>query len=100
MTAGWLHHIDLTVSEMAQSLAFYDRVLPLMGFRRIADCDEGPLWAGQSMEIGLQPARPGSSKLRHDRYAPGLHHVAFGAPSTAEVDGLKLEYVYTSAWPA
>ena len=136
MATGWLHHIDLTVSDLPRSLAYYAWVLPLMGFERIADCEEGPLWAGQGMELGLQAARPASRSARHDRYAPGLHHLAFGAPTRAAVDrlhgelvkfgveildapalyeryapdyyavffadpdGLKLEYVHTSKWPA
>jgi catechol 2,3-dioxygenase-like lactoylglutathione lyase family enzyme len=133
MAPGWLHHIDLTVSDLPRSTVFYDRILPLMGFRRIDDCAEGPLWAGAGMELGLQPAQ---AAVRHDRYAPGLHHLAFGAPARADVDrvhaelvklgvpildppalyerytpgyyavffsdpdAIKLEYVYTPAWPA
>jgi catechol 2,3-dioxygenase-like lactoylglutathione lyase family enzyme len=90
MAQGWLHHIDLTVSDLARSTAFYDRVLPFMGFRRIDDCAEGPLWAGAGMELGLQPAK---AAARHDRYAPGLHHLAFGAPSRADVDRVHAELV-------
>ena len=86
MAAGWLHHIDLTVSDLDRSRAFYDRVLPLLGLERIADCNEGPLWAGQRMELGLQQARAEACEVRHNRYAPGMHHIAFGAPSRADVD--------------
>ena len=93
MAAGRLHHIDLTVSDLPRSLAYYVRVLPLMGFERIADCDEGPLWAGQSMELGLQAARHATRGARHDRHAPGLHHLAFGAPSRADVDRVHGELV-------
>jgi catechol 2,3-dioxygenase-like lactoylglutathione lyase family enzyme len=35
------------------------------------------------LELGLQAAR---SPAAHDRTAPGLHHLAFGAPSRAAVD--------------
>ena len=38
-----------------------------------------------AVEMGLQPARP-ASRRAHDRYAPGLHHLAFGAPDRAAVD--------------
>jgi len=86
VASGSLHHVDLTVSDMGRSLAFYDRVLPLLGFERLRDSDDGPLWAGRSMEFGLQQARAGSRAVRHDRYAPGLHHLAFGAASRADVD--------------
>lgn len=84
---GWLHHLDITVSDLARATEFYDRVLPLMGFTRGADCFEGPVWAGVQVEIGLQRAR-GAPPREHDRYSPGLHHVAFGAPDRAAVDRL------------
>jgi len=89
MTAhGAIHHIDITVRDMAHSTAFYDSVLPLMGFQRFPDAPEGPLWAGESVEFGLQSAR---SATPHDRYAAGLHHLAFTAPSRAAVDTLHVQ---------
>lgn len=80
---GRVHHLDLTVADLAVATTFYDGVLPLMGFRRIADAAEGPIWSGESVEIGLQAAR---RPRPHDRYAPGLHHLAFEAPSRHDVD--------------
>ncbi len=85
-SSGFVHHIDLTVRDMARSTAFYGEVLPLLGLTRIADCAEGPLWRGQSFELGLQAARGPGLARTHDRYSPGLHHLAFGAPSRAAVD--------------
>ncbi len=85
MAGGAIHHIDLTVRDLARSTLFYDRVLPLLGFRRIEDAPEGPIWAGLSVEVGLQVARA-SSPTSHDRYAPGLHHLAFTASSRESVD--------------
>jgi catechol 2,3-dioxygenase-like lactoylglutathione lyase family enzyme len=82
---GWIHHIDLTAADVDAATAFYDRVLPLIGFERRPDCEDGPIWAGARVEIGLQGARPGSARS-HDRYSPGLHHLAFGAPDAAAVD--------------
>jgi len=84
---GAIHHIDLTVSELGEATRFYDRVLPLLGFRRIPDCPEGPLWAGAQVELGLQAARSDGSRP-HDRHSPGLHHLAFTAPSREAVDAL------------
>jgi catechol 2,3-dioxygenase-like lactoylglutathione lyase family enzyme len=87
---GWLHHIDITVSDLGRSTEFYGRVLLLMGFRRMADVPEGPIWAGTRLEIGLVQARPASIRT-HDRYSPGLHHFAFGAPDRAAVDQVHQE---------
>jgi glyoxylase I family protein len=80
---GAIHHLDLSVRNAADSTAFYDRILPLIGFRRDADVPEGLIWVGAHVEIGLQTAR---SDTPHDRYSSGLHHLAFTAPSRASVD--------------
>jgi len=84
---GAIHHIDITVSDLGRALEFYDFTLPLMGFRRIEDSDEGPLWAGARVEVGLQAARTHST-AGHDRHSPGLHHLAFTAPTREAVDAL------------
>ena len=84
---GAIHHIDITVRDPERALEFYDFVLPLMGFHRIADADEGPLWAGAQIEVGLQTARSDSAAA-HDRRSPGLHHLAFTAPAREAVDVL------------
>jgi hypothetical protein len=34
-TRGAVHHIDLTVGDLVPSTAFYDQLLPLIGFRRL-----------------------------------------------------------------
>lgn len=84
---GAIHHIDITVRDSARALDFYAFALDRMGFRRIADVPEGPLWAGAQVEVGLQSARAGASAA-HDRYSPGLHHLAFSAPTREAVDSL------------
>jgi catechol 2,3-dioxygenase-like lactoylglutathione lyase family enzyme len=90
--SGAIHHLDLTVCDLDRSTAFYDRVLARLGFRRIPDCPEGPLWAGAQVEVGLQAARPEKARP-HDRYSPGLHHLAFTAPTRAAVDALHRDLV-------
>ena len=41
-----------------------------------------------NISIALHPARPAAWTREHDRYAPGLHHLAFNAESREDVDGL------------
>lgn len=87
MASGRIHHLDLTVTDLARSTTFYDQVLPLVGFVRRPDCAEGPLWGSTGQEIGLQEARPADGMLlEHDRWMPGLHHLAFAADAREEVD--------------
>ena len=95
--AGSLHHLDLAVSSLERSTAFYASWLPSVGFQRIEDCPEGPLWRGDRFELGLQAASASGAAQRHDRYTPGLHHLAFDAPSKAAVDRLHLSLVELGA---
>lgn len=93
MAKGDISHIDLTVTDAKRSVAFYDAVLKYLGF-------QGGPFQGDGREVGgwLNPAtgfnisihlaKPQSADTRHDRYAPGLHHLAFDADSREDVDGL------------
>lgn len=91
MTArGLVSHVDLTVTDVARSERFYDRVLGHLGFRRLEGSPDPCWWmryaSGVAWGIALQAARPESRGKAHDRYAPGLHHLAFHAESRADVD--------------
>jgi glyoxylase I family protein len=86
-----LHHVDLTVSDLARAKRFYKPVMEYLGFRMTENTaqDLGFAPAGEnSIGIVLHPAKPESRAKRHDRYAPGLHHLAFNATSRDQVDGL------------
>ena len=85
---GLVHHIDLTVTDKSRSRVFYDAVL---GYRRSADYDHGSDWdrAGEPFHsIGIIEARGDGANRTHDRYSPGLHHLAWTADSRDDVDAL------------
>jgi catechol 2,3-dioxygenase-like lactoylglutathione lyase family enzyme len=90
---GSIHHLDLTVKDPWSSRPFYEAVLGFMGYRVVREDKRGFDWelaeaAGGPMSIGLMQAEgPGRERL-HDRYAPGLHHVAWRAASRHDVDRL------------
>jgi catechol 2,3-dioxygenase-like lactoylglutathione lyase family enzyme len=86
MAAGWFHHIDLTVSDLERSREFYERLLPHLGFRRVEDSFGVPVWRGKGCELALITAHADKRDRPHDRYSPGLHHLAFGADSREDVD--------------
>ena len=94
MLRGWINHLDLTVSDLAVSVPFYDALLGHLGFERLADAPgDRPVWHATDTRlrlfgIGLCAARPEQRGKAHDRFAPGLHHVAFHAASRDDVDGL------------
>ena len=90
---GPIDHVDLAVSSLERSLTFYRGLLRPLGYVR-----EGPI-RGERGEvvvyleqvagggaIGLREAQSRTDGVPHDRYAVGLHHIAFTASSRAMVD--------------
>ena len=81
-----IEHLDLTVSDLARSVDFYERILPVLGFRRLADDPDNVRWANARLTIGLRAAESGQRRTAFNRYRAGLHHVALKALSRADID--------------
>ena len=96
MARGSINHLALTVSDLARSSEFYDRVLGFMGYARVEVPAETQqlmntrlhAWASPSGSITLRPAGAEFADKRHDRKAAGLNHVAFNADNRADVETL------------
>jgi len=84
---GLVHHIVLTVRDPDRSFPLYDLVLTALGYRK---SERGFDWElatpSGSHSIHLGRASEDRAKDRHDRYSPGLHHLAWGVDSREEVD--------------
>ncbi|OKH41985.1 bleomycin resistance protein [Calothrix sp. HK-06] len=90
MKLGTFNHIALTVTNLARSEAFYDKLLGFMGYKQAEKNENFILWANShnGAVITISPSNPQSSNKFHDRYSPGLHHLAFGADSRDDVNKL------------
>jgi catechol 2,3-dioxygenase-like lactoylglutathione lyase family enzyme len=81
-----IDHIYIAVSDLKASESFYDRVLrDTLGFRKnsfVLMADPHIQYFNRHFGFVLRPAR---SPVRHDPYAPGLHHFCLRVDSPAEV---------------
>lgn len=85
---GVVHHIDLTVRDLAVAAPFYEALLGFLGYRRVKKEPALHVWDlirdGEVVSgVALRSAR---SDREHDRYTAGLHHLAFHAADRADVD--------------
>ncbi len=87
-----LDHLDLVVSSLDRSLAFYRELLRPLGYvnesRIEGERGERVVYLGTGAlgSVGLRAARSRAHDVPYDRYGVGLHHVAFAASSRGTVD--------------
>ncbi len=84
-----IDHIYITVSDLARSEFFYDRVLlGALEFRKNSFALAGDphiQYFNKLFGVVLRPAR---SKAEHDPYSPGLHHLCLRVESAADVQAV------------
>jgi catechol 2,3-dioxygenase-like lactoylglutathione lyase family enzyme len=87
---GRVHHIDLSLRDIAAAEPLYDLVLTHIGYRQGKRYPRGggewDLPDGTS--IGISPTMGPHADRAHDRYSSGLHHLAWSATSHEDVDAL------------
>lgn len=92
-------HIDLSVSDPAAAIPFYEVFFEALGWFRFrfdhpeftGDSPRRAAWfvkypGGGLFGIEVRTADPDKCDVPLDRYRPGLHHMAFHAESAAAVD--------------
>lgn len=92
MARRGLHHLDLVVSSLERSLPLYRELLRPLGYTS-ADAVVGErgeaVWyldgEGVGASVSLREAQS-EAAAPYDRYAVGLHHLAFEAESREAVD--------------
>ena len=95
-----IDHIQITVQDMSTAVPFYDQLMPLLGFdpkRRVnATIEKHALhvveYSHPRLAFAISSPRSAFTGEKVHRRKPGsLHHLAFKAPSRAEVDRLHRE---------
>ena len=85
-------HLDLVVSDLERSLAFYRGLLEPLGFTRASEIEgergERVVYLGGTggPSVSLRERQSDAHATPYDRYAVGIHHLAFAAASREQVD--------------
>lgn len=88
MKLGSIDRIALTVKAIERSEVFYNALLGFMGYEQGEKTEHLILCASSNGVITISPSNPESIDRHHDRYSPGLHHLALSADSREDVDRL------------
>lgn len=95
-----IDHIQITVRDLDVAVAFYDRLMPLLGFdpakrtRAFVESHQLDVVEYQHPRLGFalnSPRAAVAGDVAHRRRPGSLHHLAFRAESRAQVDALHLE---------
>jgi len=89
MEVNGIAHVEVTVTDFEQCVAFYRRLLPFMGLRHVVyDNDEYFYCIGGRTGFALRRAAEQYRGLHFDQTRPGLHHVCFRARSREDVEAV------------
>ena len=82
MRSTGVHHVDLVVSDLDRSLAFYRALLGPLGWHGVSQApgERGETihyLYGPGSSVGLRQAPDPAAGMPVDRYRIGLHHVCF-----------------------
>jgi catechol 2,3-dioxygenase-like lactoylglutathione lyase family enzyme len=85
---GLLHHVEINVSDLARSRAFWAWLLGELGYMLYQDWPEGVSWKlGATYLVFVQTPQEHLHRPYHRR-GTGLNHLAFHARSREHVDRL------------
>jgi len=89
MEINGIAHIVITVSRFEECVAFYRRLLPFLGLRKIVhDRDDYFYCIGGRTGFGIMRSAENNRHQHFDQTRPGLHHVCFRARSREDVDAV------------
>ena len=84
--AQGVHHLRLTVSDVARTVRFYTEVL---GFKKLMDLNPGAFLSNGSVGLGIGPHPFPDRAPKADRFDEnrvGLDHLSFGVESRRALD--------------
>ncbi len=86
MSKGFLHHIELYVSNLKRSIDFWGWFLDEMGYEPFQEWESGRSWRLGEVYIVFVQAETRFLDIPYHRGRVGLNHLAFHATSRQQVD--------------
>jgi glyoxylase I family protein len=87
-TFGGVHHVILTVNDLAGSRPFYAALMPRIGYPGVSDYSLTVGWFGTGGSFWIKQADPRHAGATFSKDRVGLCEVALRAESRAQVDAL------------
>ena len=87
-TAGAVHHVFLTVNDLARSRSFYAALMPRLGYPRAFDHGTVLGWGSDVNSFWLKAAAPSHAGATFSKDRVGLAEVAFRADNRDQIDAL------------
>jgi catechol 2,3-dioxygenase-like lactoylglutathione lyase family enzyme len=83
-----LSHVEIYVSDLKRSIAFWQWFLELIGYEPFQSWAEGRSWKRDETYIVFVQAPPDTIAAGYERRRIGLNHLAFHAKSQEQVDSV------------
>lgn len=91
MSEGFIHHIELYVSDLNRSIGFWGWFLEEMGYEPYQKWESGKSWRLADMYIVFVQAKEKYLDVPYHRGRVGLNHLAFHASSRQQVDEMTMK---------
>jgi catechol 2,3-dioxygenase-like lactoylglutathione lyase family enzyme len=85
-----LHHVELWVPDLSRATREWGWLLTRLGYEPYQDWEHGRSWRQGPVYLVVERS-PALTADHHDRFRPGLNHLAFHAGSREQVDALAAE---------
>ncbi|WP_409292952.1 VOC family protein [Peribacillus sp. SCS-37] len=88
MSKGLIHHIELNVSDLRISTAFWGWFLEELGYKLFQEWESGQSWRIGETYIVFVQTEDRFMDIPYHRSRTGLNHLAFHADSRRQVDDI------------
>lgn len=80
-----LHHVEIYVSNLENTRAFYEKFLPLLGYKVYQEWEEGVSYIQDKCYLVFVQTREKYLQNSYNRCNVGLNHLAFACESKDEI---------------